>query len=980
MRAAHDFFLAAVLTTFLLLSGGTVAVRAGDIDSHLTATYFMARQVGYTHREALTIAKGNWSVDLNGMTSALPLKDLGSVDAWIEPKNAATLPSNLATTYNSIKHDLNDPSRVGNYDDRGRRFHALGSSPEEARANLVQLQRDFQASKATGDTRLVQLGQYLHAVQDSYFHQTSDNKPFSAEWGHASKFHAPDMVDKNPLTAMRANLATYEVLKQFKDNSTLPPVPEASQIYRAFNDNDIRRLVANESQSKTVALTNEIVKSYEGGELNKEKLAKNVEKVWGGQKSRDNPFAAPTYLDSNSKFKIDYDGKDANAILKDTSPKKTITVAVVGSGGVPVVTQVQVRDPGGPMPGTAGPANAAQQPTGSIPTSATPGAPGQPTAPKSTVPKSTVPTSTAPTTTVPTTTVPTTPPNTVAQAGKGLPPAMMLGGAKPGGISLNVAAAHRLSMKLDLESVYTRDGRVVLSGKSGGAYTVDAALFLTAMRAACEMADPYMSLDPDNGQAWTEETSKAGKAVWEQIKGDFGVEKPVTADAKAGLTLRTVSVRRDYPQIWAKLAPNYPNLNARLVFRPAWLRDTRFGEIMYVADVLLKELSAGTPAVVPGFEVRALKIDNYQSANVRRVLRSLQENVGSLPSSAPAVNNWRLWFDLAPDGRDATYGSGVVPAISMLDDGPPQANDPASLSLRSQIKAHGLEVSAPSGAKLIRTLSVADNAFDISQVWPQMFVRGHDHVTRQDVKGVDEKLSALAHDVNQRIATYAAAYEELRDLTEIFRLYVAAVGIVNRSATVCESIKATPLLRSEKVAKPLPEHRPTELTVTVASYTHADQRGRQVWYSSARSYDGGVSPRGREFFERQNLVQEETTATREIKQQAAAKPAEASWSAPSGRQFVALNIDSDDEYVKAMRELKAFKPVSIEVAMARYPQLAALAATGSRPTVGGGLLDDEPSTQPSQVAPPTPSVVPRGGGMLDDVDAAKGGIVRVPRH
>ena len=803
--------------------------------------------------------------------------------------------------------------------------------------------------------RLVQLGQYLHAVQEIPISirraTTSLSQP---NGGTFSRAMAQTWSIRNPLSAVRANLATYEVLKQFKEQNKLPPVPEASEIYRPFNNDDMRRLEANEAKSKAVALTYAIARSYEDGDLNREKLAKNVENVWTGPKSRDKPFAVPAYLDSNSKFKIDYDGKDADAILKDTAPKKTITVALPGPGGMPVVTQIQVRDPGGPMPGTSGPANTTQPPSGSTPTNPTPGAPGQPP--------------------VPTSTVPTPPPTTVAQGGKGLPPPMMLGGAKPGGISLGVAAAHRLSLRLDLESVYTRDGRVVLSGRSGGAYTVDAALFMTAMRAACETADPYMSLDPDNGQAWNEETSKAGKAVWEQIKGDFGVDKPVTADAKPGLTVRTVSVRRDYPQIWTKLAPNYPNLKARLVFRPAWLRDTRFGEIMYVADVLLKELSAGTPTVQPGSEVRALKVANYQSANVRRVLRSLQENVGSLPSSAPAINSWRLWFDLAPDGRDATYGSGMMPAISMLEDGPQQANDPASVSLRGQIKTHGLDVSAPSGAKLIRTLSVADNAFDISQVWPQMFVRGHDHVTRQDVKGVDEKLSALAHDVNQRIATYAAAYKELRDLTEIFRLYVAAVGIVNRSEKVCEGIMATPLLRSEKVAKPLPEHHPTELTVTVASYTYADQKGRQVWYSSTSSYDGGVSPRGREFFERENLVQEETTSTREIKQQAAEKLAEASWSAASGRQFVALNIDSDDEYVNAMRELKAFKPVSIEAAMAQYPQLAALAPTGSRPAAGVGLLDDEPS------AGPTPSVAPRGGGLLDDVDEAKGGVVRVPRR
>ena len=88
MRAAYNFFRVASLAAMLLSSVSSVAVRAGDIDSHLTATYFMARQVGYGHRDALTIAKGNWSVDLNGMTSALPIKDIGSSEKWIEPKKS----------------------------------------------------------------------------------------------------------------------------------------------------------------------------------------------------------------------------------------------------------------------------------------------------------------------------------------------------------------------------------------------------------------------------------------------------------------------------------------------------------------------------------------------------------------------------------------------------------------------------------------------------------------------------------------------------------------------------------------------------------------------------------------------------------------------------------------------------------------------------------------------------------------------------
>jgi hypothetical protein len=40
-------------------------------------------------------------------------------------------------------------------------------------------------------------------------------------------------------------------------------------------------------------------------------------------------------------------------------------------------------------------------------------------------------------------------------------------------------------------------------------------------------------------------------------------------------------------------------LRSKLVFHPEGLRDTRFGEILYKADVLLKELSSGIPVLVP---------------------------------------------------------------------------------------------------------------------------------------------------------------------------------------------------------------------------------------------------------------------------------------------------------------------------------------------------------------------------------------------
>ena len=54
----------------------------------------------------------------------------------------------------------------------------------------------------------------------------------------------------------------------------------------------------------------------------------------------------------------------------------------------------------------------------------------------------------------------------------------------------------------------------------------------------------------------------------------------------------------------AKYRRSHPNFKAQLVFRPEWLRQTRFGEILYKGDLLLKELSEGVP-LLGATELRA---------------------------------------------------------------------------------------------------------------------------------------------------------------------------------------------------------------------------------------------------------------------------------------------------------------------------------------------------------------------------------------
>src|SRR5262249_945884 len=94
--------------------------------------------------------------------------------------------------------------------------------------------------------------------------------------------------------------------------------------------------------------------------------------------------------------------------------------------------------------------------------------------------------------------------------------------SQPGGISLSRAAAERMRLNLSLEGAFVRNGRIVLSGKNNAEATLDAALFLTGLRATCQNRDPYFSLDPDDVSAWLHDTKQAGQEFFAHIRDDIG--------------------------------------------------------------------------------------------------------------------------------------------------------------------------------------------------------------------------------------------------------------------------------------------------------------------------------------------------------------------------------------------------------------------------------------------------------------------------
>lgn len=457
----------------------------------------------------------------------------------------------------------------------------------------------------------------------------------------------------------------------------------------------------------------------------------------------------------------------------------------------------------------------------------------------------------------------------------------------PGGISLNKAAAEKLSLNLDFDGAFFTDGQIVLSGRPQ-ATGIDASLFLTALRLACEPGDPFFSLDPDNGQAWSDEGQSLSKIVGEKVRSRFD-PRSLPSKQQKGLNVSVLSARTDLGAEWQRLLSSHPNFKTRLVFRPEWLRQTRFGEILFKADVLLKELTAGAPTVRSEPILRAATIDKYVPSDARSAARSLLESI-ERQGKANDERPWRghrLWFDLVAQTA-AEKGSDWQQGQPDAGFPVPQTNDGAALFRALKQR----DYVADGRPNLVKASVVVENrgAVDLSQVYPQMFVRRFDHASSADLPGHDPDLDLLSADVNQRTAEYAAAYKELRDLTDIFRAYIVASKYAKRYPNTCSGARTVPLLSSEKTEKLLPDYYPSELFVTVATFETA--RG----WSSIRGYsvNGGISLRGKLFSEQRTTIDQSTPVTVEVKQEVDIRRQESVWKAPSGRQFVSLKVGPED--------------------------------------------------------------------------------------
>ena len=484
-----------------------------------------------------------------------------------------------------------------------------------------------------------------------------------------------------------------------------------------------------------------------------------------------------------------------------------------------------------------------------------------------------------------------------------------------------------MTLGLDFSGLVIDDGRMVLAGRAGTGVKIEVGLLMTAMRLACEQVDPYFSLDPDDGGKWQTEGNKVSEEFYKLLQQTMRLDvKEWWRNVPDGLHFKSVSARRDYPQFWSGIAARYPNFKTRLVFKPEWLRETRYGEILYIGDIILKELSSGLSITNPKDQaVRALGVSNYRSARMRSSAERLLANVDGGQLESHGVTGSRFWFDLVPQARANKH--------SLFDEdvrvNPHYAPKTAlGRALDANLKAMGLrDLRKP--PDLLRHVSQSNNAIDLSNVYPSMFIVGHDHVSNEDVKANDLHELIVADAVNANIKHYVAAYSELQDLTDAFRAYIAAIAMVRKSDKFCPAISKQPLLQGEMPRKTLPAYHLSEITLTVASFRHVGTNGRKTaWYSNSNYYYGGVSPSGRELYKQARP--EPTQFMQVLQAEAGVTPEREEWTGKSGNRYYSLIVaDSDVQPFPSPRP-----------------------STGPR-----GLLDDDPQS------PPKPQ--PQRKGLLD---------------
>ena len=701
---------------------------AGEGDTHMAGTHYIARTVpGFSEHDAAMLARANFSLDWTLKGTALPLVDPN------QGKLKAVFDHVVGAAYWS-----KDPAAQERYLwwARGTINHSFGSSREEVKQNLDLLRNKIPILRpgqtetpSQREWRMIALGQYLHALQDVYFHQ-AERKPLEPFVGHlltglkqrvGGEADHIDLheADKVNLHFDAAVLAFDETKKALASVARGDPPPDIDWDL-AYADPETRvPQVAKRVDPEMVHLASAIARSYDSFEEDEPDkqiprvLEEQLQELWLKQ-GHDGGYVPFVQFGHGERALLDYD-KYPNLLLFDATMLEGLLRKLAG------------------------------------------------------------------------------------------------------GISFTEAAALGLPLRLDIDGVMVDKGRIVLSGKSANELQqFDAAQLMTAFRLACGHGDPYFSLDPVDGKQWVAEGDTVLQAARNELR-ESALAAPYAATdgywlvGPAQFTQRVREVQS-------------PTLHSKLVFSPGWLRETRFGKVLYDADVLLKLMAGGAPLPDGGGFARAPALPGYHSAEERVAVGGMRALVdGGTP---PPIGGNRLWFELGEQRSRELFPSFAPPDLRMFMDTGFSAPRDGRAILREQMSARLSEAglvdfsqvdevrTSPQAAQLV----IDGGAMDLAAVWPRMFVRRHDAASGQDLPGESPGLQAVANDVNSRPQEWMLQYPELQALVGALRVYVAAVKITAQQPEVCRQIARLPLMPSERLGSPLPATRPAILSMSSLSF------------------------------------------------------------------------------------------------------------------------------------------------------------------
>ncbi len=726
----HRRLLCCAVSIALLVA---VPALAGNYDTHLAMTHYLARLRGMDEKSAALIARADWSMDENRSTTAMPLVDMTIVKIpqhWIDDKS------------------LTDRAGATGWKERGTTYHMFekDSDPKKVRENLDKLRNAIPKREDGEEAYLRGVGQYLHAMQDVYFHQ-NEGKPLGPGLGHSLSKEAGareggEAADKVTLRFDKTLLAlqeTSEVMKAVKDGKAIPDI-DWDRVYQKRDA--ITPAFAASFDPEIIKLASAAAKAYDSFEkgkphvLDSRVLDANLSTLWVLQ-GHTEPFEPFVELTTGDRGLINY----------DTHPNWLIAQA--------------------PEP----------------------------------------------------------------------PPA-------PGGISFSEAAASRMPINFSLDGILIDRGRLVITGRSAGDLRrFDAAQLLTGFRLACAHGDPYFSLDPVDPAAWKQQSGAEAQAYWrEQVATQVN---PPAIDPYDDPRIGRASFEHHY------VDGSSPVLQSKLVFAPEWLRTTRFGKVLYDADVLLKVLASGMAMADGVGPTRTPGLVGYHSADERSVVNNLLSSIEGKEQAS--LDGSRLWFQLADVTTPPPFSNYIptdqaFPNLELLMSPSPRSGrevfrDAVKERLRQAGLVDGSNDFAVSANTNGSTVSVSGAAMDLESVWPRMFVRRHDLGTGEDLAGESPELKAVASDVNSRVREWSGEYPELQSLVDALRVYVAAVKITSADPTICHAVARIPIMPAEMLDAPLPATRPAITSMATLSIRVAgDTGGEGEVVAAGNGYVyGGVS-------------------------------------------------------------------------------------------------------------------------------------------